>query len=230
MRNFRKVPVYFAVFAVSFLLCLFLSFSVDKNYANLKIKLEKEANATVNTKVNSMILKINTYRKYNDEESVKGIVHDTLIRNSDSENEYIWINEIVNWNGGDNYAFRFVNPNFPETEGEMISTTLKDIPRCHPYLAELEGIKKNGEIYYQFYFKNYLNNDIEVKYSYAKLYKDYNWIIGCGIPESDLFEDATFTFKKEKQMLYLFYLILALLDIFICFIIYNRNKRIEQKL
>jgi signal transduction histidine kinase/DNA-binding response OmpR family regulator len=227
MKILKRVPVYFAVFAVSIFLCFFLSFSVETNYANLKVNLEKEANTKVYKKVNSMILKIDTYRKYSDEESVKKIVHDTLVHNSEDGNEYIWINEVINWDGGDNYAFRFVNPNFPETEEEMISTTLVDIPKRHPYLEELDGIKKDGEIYYQFYFKNYLNDDVEIKYSFAKLYKDFNWIIGCGIPESDLFADATFTYKKERQILYLFYIIVTILDVFVCFIIYSQKKKRE---
>ncbi len=227
MKDLRRFLVYFAILTVSLFLCFFMHFFVEKNYADIKVKLVESGNERVYTEVNSMIFKINIYREFNDEEVVRKIVHDTLVGNPIAGNEYIWINEVTNWDGGDDYAFLFVHPTFPDTEGRVITTSLPDSSGGYPSLVELEGIKENGELYYQYYFKNYLNDDIELKYSYAKLYKDYNWIIGCGIPESDLFENAKFNYEKEKQVLYLFYLIVAILDLFIFFVIYTQRKKRE---
>lgn len=229
MKYLRSSLIYFAVLTVSLFLCFFIYLFVEKNYTDFKAKLLEEGQERIYTEVNSMIFKIDTYRKYNDEEAVRKIVHDTLVLNPIAGNEYIWINEVVNWEGGDDYAFLFVHPTFPDTEGRVITTDLPDSSGGYPDLVELKGIKEKGELYYQYYFKNYLNDEIEYKYSYAKLYKDYNWIIGCGIPESDLFADATFNYEKDKQILYLFYSIVSVLGLFICFIIYSQRKKTEIK-
>jgi len=66
---------------------------------------------------------------------------------------YIWINEIIDFSGGDQYAIRFVHPNLPETEGEYLSTKTEDIKGNLPYLEELQGIKTSGEVFHNYYFK-----------------------------------------------------------------------------
>ena len=106
-------------------------------------------------------------------------------------NEYIWVNEVVNFDGGDNYAIRRIHPNLIDTEGTYLSTNMQDAAGNYPYLSELEGIKKNGEIYQSYYFKNLADDKIALKYSYAKLYQPYNWIVATGIPMSDLYSIAS---------------------------------------
>ena len=75
--------------------------------------------------------KLNRYKLINDskiiafcisdksiEEKVQEIIKDR-IRKLDLDNDsYIWINEILNYEGGDNYAIRLVHPNLIETEGK----------------------------------------------------------------------------------------------------------------
>lgn len=95
---------------------------------------------------------------------------------------YIWVNEIINYAGGKDYAIRRIHPNLPETEGMYLSTDMKDIKGNLPYLVELEGIKERGELFFQYYFKELHSGNISEKISYAKLYKDYNWIIAMGAP------------------------------------------------
>ena len=199
MKYFKRILIYCLISIISVVLCLFLFFYVETRYVHTKEVLVQEGYNRTEAQVDSIIAKIDTYRKYLPEEKVKKIVHDTLENVLVDGNQYVWINEVVNWDGGDNYAFRFVHPNFPETEGLSLSTSLSDSHGELPYLTELQGIKENGEIHYQYYFKNYLNDQVELKYSYAKFYKDYHWIIGCGIPESDLFASAFATYQKEKQ-------------------------------
>jgi len=229
MKHLKKVFIYCIVSIISLMLCLFLYFHVETRYVQTKAALVQAGYHRTEAQVDSIIARIDTYRKYLPEEKVKKIVHDTLGNVLVDGNQYVWINEVVNWDGGDNYAFRFVHPNFPETEGLSLSTSLSDSHGKFPYLTELQGIKENGEIHYQYYFKNYLNDEVELKYSYAKLYKDYHWIIACGIPESDLLAPSYDNYQKEKQSLYLFFMLVALIDVFICFIIYSQKKRQEIK-
>lgn len=72
---------------------------------------------------------------------------------------YIWVNRIINYEGGDKYAVRQIHPNLPETEGDWLSTNAKDIKGNLPYEVELNGVEKNGEIYFEYYFKNGLRKN-----------------------------------------------------------------------
>lgn len=66
---------------------------------------------------------------------------------------YIWVNRVVNFSGGDGYAIREVHPNLPKTEGKLLSTSMQDAKGNTPYLTELEGVKKNGHIFFRYWFK-----------------------------------------------------------------------------
>lgn len=98
-----------------------------------------------------------------------------------SNNSYIWINEIINYDGGKDYAIRRVHPNLPETEGSYLSTDMTDIKGNLPYLEELEGVKEKGELFFNYYFKKLNSEEISEKLTYAKLYKDYDWVIAMGV-------------------------------------------------
>ncbi|WP_243447471.1 cache domain-containing protein [Clostridium tetani] len=126
--------------------------------------------------------------------NIKNRVRKTLLEN----NNYIWINEILNYNGGEGYAVRLVHPNLLEEEGVKLSTNTKDIKDNLPYLKELEGIKKHGEIFHDYYFKKNDEDYISHKLSYAKLYSKYNWIISCGIYLDD-FDDLI---NKKNSIFY----------------------------
>jgi diguanylate cyclase (GGDEF)-like protein len=102
------------------------------------------------------------------------------------EDGYFWINEILDYDGGDNYARRFVHPNLPETEGTYLSTEIRDIEGRLPYLAELEGVKKDGELFQIYQFKKPGTEEIGLKLSYAKLYADFNWIVATGVYLDDI--------------------------------------------
>jgi PAS domain S-box-containing protein len=102
------------------------------------------------------------------------------------DNGYIWINAVLNYEGGDGYAYRFVHPNLPESEGMPLSTTMRDIKDNTPYLTELEGVKKDGEIFFDYWFKKMDSEVIQHKMTYAKLYKPYDWIVATGVYLDDI--------------------------------------------
>jgi len=109
------------------------------------------------------------------------------IRNIRLEDDgYIWVNEVINYDGGQDYAIRRVHPNLPETEGILLSTETQDIKGGKPYLIELEGIKENGDVFFTYYFKEPNSNDVSQKITYAKLYEPYNWIIATGVYLNDV--------------------------------------------
>ena len=108
---------------------------------------------------------------------------------------YVWINKVINYEGGDDYAIRLIHPNLVDTEGMLLSTEITDIGGGKPYELELEGVKKDGEIFYEYYFKKLNSDKIERKLSYARLYEPYDWIVANGIYMDDL-EDAI---EREKE-------------------------------
>ena len=142
-----------------------------------------------------------------------------IIHNQKFENEgYIWVNEIKNWNGGDDYAIRRIHPNLIETEGTYLSTKTKDIKGNTPYLTELEGVKNSGEVFSTYYFKRNGSDEIAEKLSYATLYKDYDWIVAMGVYLADVqvYIDAA---QKASQILMAKVLITALAIILLLFVI-----------
>ena len=110
------------------------------------------------------------------------------------DNSYIWINQIINYDGGDDYAIRLVHPNLRDTEGMKLSTNTKDVKGTTPYLTELEGVKANGEIYFRYFFQKKDSDEIKEKLTYAKLFVEYDWVIAYGV-----YIDDTEIFLKEVQ-------------------------------
>lgn len=117
----------------------------------------------------------------------KKSIYDEIHSSIYDENEYIWVNEIIDFSGGDNYAIRRIHPNLKDSEGTYLSTNKEDIKGNLPYLNELNGINQKGEVVHIYYFKNKTNDDITEKISYAKLYKPFNWVIATGKPLNDIF-------------------------------------------
>lgn len=102
------------------------------------------------------------------------------------DNGYIWVNQIVDYRGGDNYAIRAVHPNLPETEGQWLSTNTTDIRGNRPYEQELEGVKQHGELFFDYYFKKIDSDEITHKLSYAKLYEPWDWVVATGVYLDDV--------------------------------------------
>ena len=120
------------------------------------------------------------------ESEVKAFIAEEIYGSAYSENSYIWVNEVVNWDGGDGYAIRRIHPNLRDTAGTLLSTSMTDIKGNTPYKTELEGVKEHGELFFTYYFQKKDSKEISEKLTYAKLYKDYNWIVAMGIHLDDL--------------------------------------------
>ena len=115
-------------------------------------------------------------------ERIKTRIRDTYL----IDDGYIWINEVLDYEGGDGYAVRLVHPNLIETEGSLLSTKIEDIKGNTPYKTELDGIKTFGEFYFSYWFKKKTSDKVAEKLTFAKLYKDYNWIVASGIYLDDI--------------------------------------------
>lgn len=134
------------------------------------------------------------------EEIVKEEIGRRVRQTRFDNDSYLWINEIINYEGGKNYAIRLVHPNLPETEGMYLSTDIEDIKGNLYFLTELEGIKKQGELFNQYYFKELNSDRISEKISYVKLYKDYNWVIGMGMPLNEMDQYIAQVNERSREM------------------------------
>jgi len=131
------------------------------------------------------------------ETNVKSRIKDLIRAIRLGDDGYIWINEIINYDGGDDYAIRLVHPNLPHTEGLKLSTKTQDINGNFPYKAELDGVKLNGDLYFDYYFKKMNTDKISHKLTYAKLYKPYNWVIATGVYLDDV---DNLIIKEQRSM------------------------------
>ena len=131
---------------------------------------------------------------------VKDEMHEILYKTQYSDKGYIWINEIKNYEGGSQYAIRLIHPNLPETEGEYLSTNTMDVAGNYPYWEELIGIKENGELLYNYYFKEFNSEEISEKMTYAKLYSQYDWVVSMGIYLEDIDSFVTDIDQHNDQL------------------------------
>ena len=97
-----------------------------------------------------------------------------------SAGQYMWVNQILNYAGGDRYAIRLIHPGFPETEGEYLSTETKDARGNTPYKEELEIAKTYGSGFQRYFFPDNSTGKSIEKITYLRLYPDYDWVICKG--------------------------------------------------
>lgn len=204
------------------------------NYENIFFKLTIEKTNGIiykQVKINDILFYIYVDNKRIDK-IFEDAIRDYLYKNITNNNIYTWINKIIDFKGGDNYAIRLIHPNLKNTEGKLLSTSIEDVKGNKPYLEELNGINKNKEIYFKYNFKLLNSNKIAEKLSYAKLYEKNNWIIATGMPLSDLDEHINKRNKETKDSfekhIYetIIYQVIVLI-LFIILLLFLRNKIIQ---
>jgi len=164
------------------------------------------------------------------DEMVKSEIADVIRNRKFSSESYMWVNEIINYEGGENYAIRKVHPNLKDTEGAYLSTETEDIEGNLPYLEELEGIKKDGELFFTYYFKKLNSSYISEKITYAKLYQDYDWVIAMGADLDDIdayteeTSDEINSLSSESIIRLLRYIFIVLLIGFIILYLIERRQ------
>lgn len=135
-------------------------------------------------------------KAYVDERVYQRIKDDVLSQVYDKDT-YIWINQILDYNGGDDYAVRFIHPNSNPTSGTLLSTNT-EVYGKKPYQIELDGIKEDGEVYFTYHFKLPNSEILAEKITYAKLYEPYDFVIAMGIYIEDI---KTYSQTNKKQMI-----------------------------
>ncbi len=153
------------------------------------------------------------------------------------ENEiggYIWVEEIINYKGGKNYAIQVYSPNGEKKDGDSISTFEIDEIGNYFYEKELNAIYSDPPQFYSYQWKKVGSGVIAKKIGYSRLFKEFNWIIGSGVflEEIDHYDDLyreefDNTTRLDRKVVILCCIVLIL----IAFLIgYLYNKKIENTL
>ncbi len=201
LRRTYYIGALFFIVSVTSLLCIPIYLNIQREYRRKLDQLEQGILYQKQNQIRSTVLQtistiselekiLRLYGTYGNEDdfdrmfrsAVKELIHNTEL----PRNGYIWINEILNYSGGENYAIRFVHPNLRETEGEYLSTDTIDNNGNFPYLEELNGINAFGETYNTYFFRKVDSDIVAKKMSYGKLYKPYNWVVSTGVYLDDV--------------------------------------------
>lgn len=240
IKNKLKKQIIFSVTALVLYLAIFILISKVAIMMSAMIAHESALAVKKNMlkdTVDNVFLSIDSIREHqkiehaeHNEEEIKNVVYEVLHQRIHSEKygdgAYMWVIEVLDYNGGDNYAVRLIHPNLSDTEGDMLSTNEVNANGSKVYEEELEGVKKDGYIFLNYSFKKLQSNDVTEKIAYSRLYKDYNWIISMGINIDDVEHYRIAAEKSIQNYRILIYVgAIVLWSLFVVFIlrVYKKN-------
>ena len=115
---------------------------------------------------------------------------------------YIAMGKILTWNpkkGGIFGKIIYMPAPFKKFIGKPLSYNKPDIQGVLYRKKYFDAFKHGrNSIYVKYYFKNPVTKEYELKYSYFKIYKPYNWVIVKGFYESQI---ETLVEKSKKEIL-----------------------------
>lgn len=198
-------------------------------YEDIKLNLKTKINLIIDLLDNG-IIKSNLSHKDLQDYAVDFLSNISFEHN---RSNYIFVYEIHNFDGGDNFAKMIVNPNRPDLLGKFVSTNYKDQDGKKFREEFLQNIKKTGESYTKYSYKNPNTNSLSYKLSYFKYYEKFNWIIAVGVyideVEAELLQkqEEHKTLIKEQiiQNVILFFMFL-IIAIFISILLSNKIYKI----
>ena len=120
------------------------------------------------------------------ESAMLELARERIYSEQHEDGAYMWVQKVLDFNGGDNYAIRLIHPNLSDTEGDLLSTNTLNPSGIKAYETELEGVKENGAIYLTYDFKKLDSDEVTQKVTYSCLYKKFDWIVCMGVNTDDL--------------------------------------------
>ncbi len=166
---------------------------VKEYYQGQKRILKKEINTVID------ILNYNQTKTNQSQEEIKQDAIRLLNNISFQENKsnYYFVYDILNINGGDDFARLVVNPNRPDLLGKKISTKHQDANGKRFREEFLRDIRAKGESFTQYAYKKPGDNVVKQKLSYFKYYEDWNWVIAVGVYIDDVEKEIS---KKQAAL------------------------------
>ena len=148
----------------------------------------------------------------------------TKYRFGEQDQDYVFVLDLLNINGGKDFAIMYANANRPDIIGEYISDDYKDAKGKEFRKEVLEGLREIGECYVKYWYKKIENSEPSPKISYFKLSDDKKFIVAAGVylddVEASITELQTLLSSNLKRYIIKTILITGVLLILIMIIIY----------
>ena len=207
-KNLPKIIIYVFMIIMSSMILMISYFYVKNSYANFeqdmetfitqyhnqqKINLKREVNTVFD------VLKYNLITEDKDEEELKRDAIRLLnnISFQETKSNYFFVYEIVDFDGGDDFAILKVNPNRMDLINKYISTNYVDADGKKFREKFLNDIRSSGESYTQYAYKKLNSDEIKQKISYFKLFPEWNWVIAVGL----YMDEVNDVIKQKRKVL-----------------------------
>ncbi|MDD3324333.1 MAG: cache domain-containing protein [Sulfurospirillaceae bacterium] len=102
---------------------------------------------------------------------------------------YVFVYDVQNYEGGNTFATMLVNPNRPDIEGKFISDSYTDENGKAFRKIFLKDIREQGSSFVHYMYKKQNDTKARPKVSYFKAYPQWNWIIAAGAYLDDIDEE-----------------------------------------
>jgi len=175
-----------------------------KKSSLIRTRYINEQKILLKNEVDRIILRMNYMNNIVKREKIKPIIKNFLnflksYRFGKNKNNYIFILELLNINGGDKFAKMFFNPNRHDITGKYISDKFKDAKGKEFRKEFLKGLRKDGECFVEYWYKKIDNPKPSPKVSYFKLTDDKKYIVASGVYLDDVENKINLLQKKVKQ-------------------------------
>ena len=198
-KEYRRFRVYMILgAALSFLAVIIFSYAVSLITANTTYEAAFEVKKTmlrenIENTIAYLDVSADKYMKQHPdasageiESAAAEVAREKIYSETHIDGTYMWVQKVLNYDGGDNYAIRLIHPNLSDTEGDYLSTETLNPAGMKAYEEELNGIKENGSVYLTYDFKKLNSEDVSKKVTYSCLYKRFDWIVCMGVNIDDL--------------------------------------------
>ncbi|MCR5775763.1 MAG: diguanylate cyclase [Lachnospiraceae bacterium] len=164
------------------------------------------------------------------EEEITALARKRIYEEEHSDGAYMWVQKVLDYNGGDDYAVRLIHPNLSDTEGCFLSTNEVNQMGMKAYEIELNGIRSDGEIYQNYAFKKLNSDEVTEKVSYARLYEPFDWIIcmGVNLDDIDHYRLQAQEHMRTYEIIVLLAIVFTWLVMLLAMVIIYRKTRLRE--
>ncbi len=146
-----------------------------------KEKIKHEVQDLLKDRTKSLFTTIESvYGKYKDilpYSELKQIIQDSISSTKYGKSGYFWINDLA--------GNMIVNPSAPQLNGKNVLKTTDKLGK-KIFQEFINTSKSKGSGFVDYMWINPTSKKVELKVSYVKLFKPYNWVIGTGSYVSDV--------------------------------------------
>ncbi len=119
---------------------------------------------------------------------------------------YVFINELLDINGGKEFATVYANPNRPHDRGQIISDDYKDAKGKMFRKEFLQGLREHGECFVDYWYRKIDNPEPSPKTSFFKLAGNGRFIVAAGVYIDDVEEEIVRIQSDMKYQLHQSYI------------------------